>query len=167
MGLSREHAAQSKDDELWRPEWQESYGEKTIQARSRGGHPARGGGSAAPVKLYTSWFCEFAHRAWITLEEKGVDYEYIEVNPYEVCSYAGSLWLHTNSGRPGPACAHARTADICCTPTMMTFEDGHMRAINTDAFTLNAYGMLQRVVMLLKCVVHQVMWHFSTQAGGA
>ena len=27
-----------------------------------------------PLKLYTSWFCPFAQRAWIALEEKGMDY---------------------------------------------------------------------------------------------
>lgn len=36
------------------------------------------------VQLYCSWFCPFAQRAWIAVEEKGVDYQYCEVNPYEV-----------------------------------------------------------------------------------
>ncbi|KAI1433903.1 putative glutathione S-transferase [Xylaria sp. CBS 124048] len=34
------------------------------------------------LKLYGSWFDPFSQRAWLTLEEKGIPYEYIEVNPY-------------------------------------------------------------------------------------
>ena len=37
----------------------------------------------APVELYCSWFCPFAQRAWIAMEEKGVEYLYVEMNPYE------------------------------------------------------------------------------------
>ncbi|KAH9880118.1 hypothetical protein J1614_002144 [Plenodomus biglobosus] len=35
-----------------------------------------------PLKLYSGWFCPFVQRVWITLEEKGIPYQYIEVNPY-------------------------------------------------------------------------------------
>ncbi|KAH7401494.1 glutathione transferase omega-1 [Pyrenochaeta sp. MPI-SDFR-AT-0127] len=35
-----------------------------------------------PLKLFSGWFCPFVQRVWITLEEKGIDYQYIEVNPY-------------------------------------------------------------------------------------
>ncbi|RWA14862.1 hypothetical protein EKO27_g133 [Xylaria grammica] len=34
------------------------------------------------LKLFSGWFCPFVQRAWITLEEKGIPYQYIEVNPY-------------------------------------------------------------------------------------
>ncbi|KAF7792769.1 hypothetical protein EIP86_003867 [Pleurotus ostreatoroseus] len=33
--------------------------------------------------FYAAWFCPFATRAWIALEEKGVPYQYKEVNPYK------------------------------------------------------------------------------------
>ncbi|KAF9012564.1 glutathione-S-transferase [Cyathus striatus] len=33
--------------------------------------------------LYAAWFCPFVQRAWITLEEKGIPYQYKEVNPYK------------------------------------------------------------------------------------
>ncbi|KAK5103059.1 hypothetical protein LTS08_003862 [Lithohypha guttulata] len=34
------------------------------------------------LKLYAGWFCPFVQRTWITLEEKKIDYQYIEINPY-------------------------------------------------------------------------------------
>lgn len=33
-------------------------------------------------KAYIAWFCPFAHRAWIALLAKKVDFEYVEQNPY-------------------------------------------------------------------------------------
>eukprot|EP00897_Mesotaenium_endlicherianum_P006623 jgi/Mesen1/598/ME001074S10750 len=42
---------------------------------------AKKGGDAV-TKLYSSWFCPFAQRAWIAVEEKGIPYEYVEVDPY-------------------------------------------------------------------------------------
>nr|UEP55617.1 glutathione S-transferase tau [Mytilus galloprovincialis] len=35
------------------------------------------------LKFYCAWFCPFAQRAWIALLEKGLDFEYIEYNPYK------------------------------------------------------------------------------------
>ncbi|KAF2175577.1 glutathione transferase omega-1 [Zopfia rhizophila CBS 207.26] len=35
-----------------------------------------------PLKLYSGWFCPFVQRVWIALEEKRIQYQYIEVNPY-------------------------------------------------------------------------------------
>ncbi len=35
------------------------------------------------VQLYCAWFCPFAQRAWIALLHKGVDFEYIEQDPYD------------------------------------------------------------------------------------
>ena len=37
---------------------------------------------AAKPQLYCAWFCPFAQRAWIALNEKQVDYEYVETDPY-------------------------------------------------------------------------------------
>ncbi|KAF2668041.1 glutathione S-transferase [Microthyrium microscopicum] len=34
------------------------------------------------LKLYGSCFCPFVQRVWISLEHKGLDYQYIEVDPY-------------------------------------------------------------------------------------
>lgn len=38
--------------------------------------------SEKPLKLYAGWFCPFVQRTWITLNEKSIDYQYIEINPY-------------------------------------------------------------------------------------
>jgi len=35
------------------------------------------------TKLYNAWFCPFGQRAWIALIHKGVDFEYVEQNPYD------------------------------------------------------------------------------------
>lgn len=37
----------------------------------------------AKPKLYNSWFCPFAQRAWIALLEKGVDFDLVEQDPYD------------------------------------------------------------------------------------
>ncbi|KAJ7647721.1 glutathione-S-transferase [Roridomyces roridus] len=33
--------------------------------------------------FYSGWFCPFVQRSWIALEEKGIPYQYKEVNPYK------------------------------------------------------------------------------------
>jgi len=33
--------------------------------------------------FYSGWFCPFVQRSWITLEERGIPYQYKEVNPYK------------------------------------------------------------------------------------
>ena len=54
-------------------------------------HPSATGAAQATVaahstpqalKLYSGWFCPFVQRVWLVLEEKGIPYQYIEVNPY-------------------------------------------------------------------------------------
>ncbi|KAJ7273829.1 glutathione-S-transferase [Mycena rebaudengoi] len=34
------------------------------------------------LTFYSGWFCPFVQRSWICLEEKGIPYQYKEVNPY-------------------------------------------------------------------------------------
>ncbi|CAE7152955.1 PARC [Symbiodinium necroappetens] len=48
-------------------------GEETIEKRS----------AKQPLRLFCGWFCPFAQRAWIALEEKGAVYEYVAIEPYQ------------------------------------------------------------------------------------
>jgi glutathione S-transferase len=49
-------------------------GDKTIALRT-----AR---NAAPIRFYSAWFCPFAHRAWLALEAKQLDYQWVECELY-------------------------------------------------------------------------------------
>lgn len=50
-------------------------GDTTITQRS-----AR---TAAPIRFYSAWFCPFAHRAWLALEAKQLDYQWVECELYD------------------------------------------------------------------------------------
>ena len=67
-------AAQNSNDHLWDSNWIEGNGEKTIKLKNK----------VENIKLYSLWLCPFAQRAWIALEEKGLSYQYIEINPYSI-----------------------------------------------------------------------------------
>ena len=70
-------AAQQPGDDLWKKEWVPSHGEATIAQRSRENPECH-------FRLYNSFFCPFGQRSWIVAEEVGVDYQWIEINPYHV-----------------------------------------------------------------------------------
>ena len=53
-------------------------------------------------KFYNAWFCPFAQRAWIALLEKGVEFEYIEQDPYDKTPE----WLAVNPRGLVPAIVH-------------------------------------------------------------
>ncbi|MBV2127308.1 MAG: glutathione S-transferase N-terminal domain-containing protein [Candidatus Thiodiazotropha endolucinida] len=36
-----------------------------------------------PLKFYSAWYCPFAQTAWMALLYKQLDFEYIEVDPYQ------------------------------------------------------------------------------------
>ncbi|TBU39043.1 glutathione-S-transferase [Dichomitus squalens] len=55
-------------------------------------HPIATGRAAQTVEqhqesqdlvFYSGWFCPYVQRVWITLEERGIPYQYKEVNPYK------------------------------------------------------------------------------------
>jgi len=43
--------------------------------------------SPQDLVFWSGWFCPFNQRVWITLEEKGIPYQYKEVNPYKKEKY--------------------------------------------------------------------------------
>jgi glutathione S-transferase len=49
-------------------------GEETIAKR---------GDSESTIKLYSTWYCPFAQRAWIALEHKNIDFKFIDCILYE------------------------------------------------------------------------------------
>ena len=46
------------------------------------------------MKLYNAWYCPFAQRAWMALAHKKIDFEYIEVDPYDYSDW----WLQVSRG---------------------------------------------------------------------
>ena len=46
------------------------------------------------MKLYSAWYCPFAQRAWMALEHKGIDFDYVEVDPYHKTDW----WLEVSRG---------------------------------------------------------------------
>lgn len=46
------------------------------------------------MKLYNAWYCPFAQRAWMTLVHKNINFEYIEVDPYD----KSKSWLTISRG---------------------------------------------------------------------
>ena len=52
--------------------------------------------------LYNAWFCPFAQRAWLSLLEKGVQFNYVEQDPYNKTPE----WLAVNPKGLVPAIEH-------------------------------------------------------------
>jgi glutathione S-transferase len=46
------------------------------------------------MKLYNAWYCPFAQRAWMAMTYKGIDFELIEVDPYDATDW----WLEVSRG---------------------------------------------------------------------
>ena len=46
------------------------------------------------MKLYNAWYCPFAQRAWMALVHKGIDFEYVEVDPYDSTDW----WIEVSRG---------------------------------------------------------------------
>jgi glutathione S-transferase len=72
-------AALFEGDKLWQHDWKEGAGEATLKRRM-----VQKIDENPQLVLYSSWFCPFAQRAWIAAEESGVNYQWVEINPYYV-----------------------------------------------------------------------------------
>jgi glutathione S-transferase len=46
------------------------------------------------MKFYNAWYCPFAQRAWMALVHKNIDFEYIEVDPYDRTEW----WIKISRG---------------------------------------------------------------------
>jgi glutathione S-transferase len=46
------------------------------------------------MKFYNAWYCPFAQRAWMALVYKDIDFDYIEVDPYDFTD----SWLEISRG---------------------------------------------------------------------
>jgi hypothetical protein len=53
------------------------------------------------MKLYNAWYCPFAQRVWMALVHKGINFEYVEVDPYDKIAWL-SITIPTarTKGRP-------------------------------------------------------------------
>jgi len=69
-------ACDGPDHPLWDPAWTPGLGEETIKKRSAV--------AQAEVTFYAAHWSGRTHRVWIALEELGVDYKWVEANPYAV-----------------------------------------------------------------------------------
>ncbi|KAH7101939.1 glutathione S-transferase [Auriculariales sp. MPI-PUGE-AT-0066] len=56
---------------------------RTPHATGKAAETVAGRKADQELVLYAGWFCPFVQRAWIALEEKGVPYQYVEINPYD------------------------------------------------------------------------------------
>jgi glutathione S-transferase len=84
-------AALFEGDKLWQAHWKEGPGEATLKRRMlmtkqiNNNNADDADRTPEPqLVLYSSWFCPFAQRAWIVAEECDLDYQWVEINPYEV-----------------------------------------------------------------------------------
>ena len=57
---------------------------------------------SSSTTLYNAWFCPFAQRAWLALLEKGVQFTYVEQDPYNKTPE----WLAVNPRGLVPAIVH-------------------------------------------------------------
>ena len=57
---------------------------------------------SSTTTLYNAWFCPFAQRAWLALLEKGVEFTYVEQDPYN----KSPEWLAVNPRGLVPAIVH-------------------------------------------------------------
>jgi glutathione S-transferase len=73
--------------------------------------------SSVPT-LYNAWFCPFAQRAWLALLEKGVEFTYVEQDPYN----KSPEWLAVNPRGLVPAIVH-NGKDVYESPVCIEYVD--------------------------------------------
>jgi Glutathione S-transferase, N-terminal domain len=73
-------AALFPEDDLWDSSWSMGAGEETIRRRMFQS-------DSSQLQFYSSWFCPFAQRTWIALEEAKVNYQWNEVRFVQFLEY--------------------------------------------------------------------------------
>ena len=76
-GLTRHDLA---DRHLWHRTWVETEGERTIARHAAASSAPES--SSCTTTIFATWFCPFAQRAWIALEELNIDYRWVEPQLY-------------------------------------------------------------------------------------
>mmetsp|Transcript_91450 Transcript_91450/g.237022 ORF Transcript_91450/g.237022 Transcript_91450/m.237022 type:complete len:333 (-) Transcript_91450:71-1069(-) len=85
-------------------------GEATVATRSV---------KLTPVKFFSTWRCPYAHRAWIGLEEKSVNYQWVQIDKYRRRDNGRCLLTLEDLGKFHPAF-------IACSPR------GQIPALDND-----------------------------------
>ena len=67
-----------------------SEGEQTIGRRQQAA-----AADTAEITLFASWFCPYAQRAWLALEESGANYSWVEIQPVRPISTPPPMIPHT------------------------------------------------------------------------
>jgi glutathione S-transferase len=85
-------------------------------------------------KLYNAWFCPFAQRAWIAMLEKRVDFELVEVDPYEKTPE----WLAINPRGMVPTIVHhgksVYESTVCIEYIDEVWDSGSRRLLPNDPY---------------------------------
>ena len=76
---------------------QDAAQQPCMELRSGIHSPDIGAELSSELVLYSSWFCPYAQRVWIALEEKGVAFQYVEIDPYEAPSAVDSTRKYTKN----------------------------------------------------------------------
>jgi len=84
--------------------------------------------------FHAGWFCPYVQRTWITLEEKGIPYQYKEVNPYKKEAH----FLAINPKGLVPAIEYKNRALyeslVLCEFLEDAYPDHGLRTLPADAF---------------------------------
>jgi hypothetical protein len=91
-------------------------GEQTIELRSSS--------TGSATQFFTSWFCPYAQRVWIALEEKGIEYHYTEARIPHHCKCVHRPLGLVPHVQINP---YANAADGSCTKTPLSLDEKRQR----------------------------------------
>lgn len=115
-GESQDQSAQALDPNQGGDSKKKTYNKKATGEALK---TAESHSAEQELKLFGSCFCPFVHRVWISLELKGLDYQYIEVDVYR----KPKLLLDINPRGLVPALRHGDWGSYESTVLMEYLED--------------------------------------------